>query len=35
MTTPTRVNEDGDLEKQCSICKEWWYADREFWLFGL
>lgn len=25
-----RVNEDGDLEKQCTKCGEWYYADTEF-----
>jgi len=28
--TPTRLNEDGDLEKQCGICGDWWYFDDEF-----
>lgn len=28
--TPTRINEDGDLEKLCGICGEWWYFDDEF-----
>ena len=25
-----RINEDGELEKQCSKCREWWHADTEF-----
>jgi hypothetical protein len=25
-----RLNEDGETEKQCTICDEWWYADDEF-----
>jgi len=25
-----RYDEDGELEKRCSICHEWWPADREF-----
>ena len=26
-----RINEDGELEKFCPRCEEWWPADREFW----
>lgn len=25
-----RLNEDGELEKQCTKCGEWLYADQEF-----
>jgi len=25
-----RVSEDGELEKRCSICKDYWPADAEF-----
>jgi hypothetical protein len=28
--TPTRINEDGDIEKLCGVCGEWWYFDSEF-----
>lgn len=27
MTTPTRVNDDGECEKQCGRCGEWWPLD--------
>jgi len=26
----TRLDEDGQPEKQCRICGEWWPADPEF-----
>lgn len=29
-STPVRINEDGELEKQCGVCKEWWPLDSEF-----
>jgi len=25
-----QVDEDGELERQCSHCHEWWPADSEF-----
>ena len=25
-----RINEDGEREKFCPRCKEWWPADKEF-----
>ena len=25
-----RLDEDGELERNCCHCKEWWPADREF-----
>lgn len=25
-----RINEDGELERYCPRCDEWWPADREF-----
>lgn len=25
-----RVNEDGEMERYCSKCREWWPADSEF-----
>ncbi len=28
-----RLDEDGELERHCSKCGEWWPADREF-FFG-
>ena len=30
MATPTRMNEDGKLEKQCGVCKEYWPYTAEF-----
>lgn len=30
----TRVNEDGELEKLCYKCGEWWPADEEFFYPG-
>lgn len=29
-STPTRINADGDLEKQCGKCGEWWPFTAEF-----
>ena len=28
-----RLDEDGELERQCFKCEDWWPADREF-FFG-
>lgn len=25
-----RYNEDGELERHCALCDDWWPADREF-----
>jgi len=30
----TRINEDGELEKRCYKCGEWWPADEEFFYPG-
>src|SRR3990172_4272192 len=30
MSSQTRLNEDGEIEKHCPGCGEWWYADHEF-----
>lgn len=28
--TPTRINEDGEVEKQCGVCGDWWPMTPEF-----
>lgn len=32
--TPTRINEFGEVEKQCGKCGEWWPLTSEFWTRG-
>jgi RNase P subunit RPR2 len=29
-----RINEDGEKEKYCPSCDEWWPADKEFFFSG-